>query len=115
MLRCTSMNWGIFTFLSVRYLYGRLARAATRGHRGATMLCASKCVKGVRLSISPRHARYGIALAASFAAAVMLLFAGPEGTAHAVASSNNLETTVPLDTNVASGSNTFTTLAPITL
>ncbi|MEX2032102.1 MAG: hypothetical protein WEA81_04485, partial [Dehalococcoidia bacterium] len=52
---------------------------------------------------------------ASFAAAVTLLLAGPAGTANAIALSNNLETVVSLNTNAVTGSNTFTTLAPITL
>src|SRR3989338_6398771 len=44
-----------------------------------------------------------------------LLFVGPAGTAHALALSNNINTPISLNTNVATGSNTFTTLAPITL
>ncbi len=67
------------------------------------------------MDISPRRFRRGGALVAALAAAGILLFAGPSGTALAVASSNNLETTVSLGTNSATGSNTFTTLSPITL
>jgi len=67
------------------------------------------------MNISNRYVRYGGAFTASLSAAALLLFAGPMGTAHAVALSNNLETTVSLDTNAASGSNAFTTLPPITL
>lgn len=65
--------------------------------------------------VCKKQAWSGLAVVASAAAAVLLLFAGPPGTAHALALSNNLQTTVSLDTNVASGTNAFTTLAPITV
>ncbi|MDO9444569.1 MAG: hypothetical protein Q7K37_04580, partial [Dehalococcoidia bacterium] len=44
-----------------------------------------------------------------------VLLIGPAGTAQALALSNNLQTTVSLNSNVASGTNSFTTLAPITI
>ncbi len=62
-----------------------------------------------------KYARNPYVVIASFAAAMALLFAGPAGIAHAIASTNNLETVVSLNTNPVTGSNTFTTLAPITL
>ena len=65
--------------------------------------------------MSKRRALSPYALAWSFTAAVVLLLAGPTGTAHAIASTNNLNTVVSLNTNPVTGSNTFTTLAPITL
>ena len=67
------------------------------------------------MNIWKKHAKHGSAVVASFAVAMALLFVGPAGTALALALSNNLVTTISLNTNVASGSNTFTTLAPITV
>jgi|GEM_PF-6167708 len=67
------------------------------------------------MNISPRYLWRGAAVGASLAVVAVLLFASPSGTAEAVASSNNLQTTVSLDTNAATGSDTFTTLPPITL
>lgn len=67
------------------------------------------------MNIFGKYGRYGAAVAASFVVAATLLLAGPAGTAHALALSNNLQTTVSLNTNAATGSNAFTTLAPITI
>ncbi|MDP2327273.1 MAG: hypothetical protein Q8M79_04210 [Dehalococcoidia bacterium] len=66
------------------------------------------------MNILKRYGRYGAALAAPFVVAVALLIS-PADTAQALALSNNLETTVSLNTNASSGSNAFTTLAPITI
>lgn len=67
------------------------------------------------MDVLKRDARLGAAVVASLALAMALLFAGPAGTVDALALSNNVETTVALSTNAATGSDTFTTLAPITL
>ncbi len=57
----------------------------------------------------------GLVAIASLVGAVVLLLAGPASIAQAIAVSNNLQTEISLDTNPATGSNTFTTLPPITL
>jgi hypothetical protein len=67
------------------------------------------------LNISKRQAWYGYGAIASLVAAVAVLFVAPGGVAHAIALTNNLETVVSLNTNPVTGSNTFTTLSPITL
>ena len=62
-----------------------------------------------------QHARRGSAVIASFAIAMALLLVGPASTALALALSNNLVTTISLNTNAATGSNTFSTVTPITV
>lgn len=62
-----------------------------------------------------KYGRYGMAVAASFAVAVTLLLVGPADVVYAVATSNNTTTTISLNTNVATGSSTFTTLPAITI
>ena len=67
------------------------------------------------MKILKKYAWYGVAVVASLAVALSLLLVGPADRADALASSNNLETAISLDTNVATGSSTFTTLPPITI
>ncbi len=67
------------------------------------------------MNLLKKYAWYGFAAVGAATAAIVLLFAGPGGTAQALALSNNLETTISVSTNVATGSNTFTTLPAITL
>ena len=67
------------------------------------------------MSLFKKYAWYGSAVAASALLAVALLLAGPADKASAATTANNITTVISLNTNAVTGTNTFTTLAPIIL
>ena len=69
--------------------------------------------KRSRVKTILKYAGRGPAVVASFLMAATLLFAGPARIADALVLTNNINTPISVSTNVATGTNTSTTLAPI--